>query len=184
MYEGGDIKTYTQGEYTFSIRQFPPFYAMKVLGELQKVIAPLLDGAVSGVSSPAVKDDSRSDLAVLATVASGSFIQLSQHISGEEFEHIAHLLLDPEYVYVKGKVYKSTTKLTEDIVNDVFSGRAIDMIVLMVKVVTANFMDFGKLCSIPSGVREMWDGLMSTSLDELTKLSNQKSSSGGPSKKE
>lgn len=184
MYEGGEIKTYTQGPYTFNIRQYPPFYALKVLGELQKVIAPILDGAISGVSKPDVKDTSRSDLAVIATVASGGLIKLSQHINGDDFEHISKLLLDPEYVYVKGKDYKSMEKLTEDVANEVFSGRPIDMIVLMMKVVAVNFMDFGKLCSIPSGVREVWDDLTSTSLEKLMSNSNPKSLSGTPSKTE
>lgn len=183
MYNGGEIKEYQQGEYTFNIRQFEPFYAIKVLGELQKVIAPALDGAVGGLKNPAVADETMPDLGVFATIASGSFISLAQHLNGDELLRISKLLLDPEYVYVKngGGQFE---KLTESIVNEVFSGRPFDMIALMVKVVTVNYLDFSKLSSLPAGVRETLDGLKLTFRDVSKELLNPPSLSGEPLKRD
>ncbi len=183
MYSGGEIKEYKQGAYTFNIRQFEPFYAIKVLGELQKVIAPVLDGAIGGLKNPAVTDEMTPDLGVLATIASGSFVSLAQHLSGDELLRISKLLLDPEYVYVKNSGGQ-LEKLTESVANEVFSGRPFDMIALMVKVVTVNYLDFSKLSSLPAGVRETLDGLKLTFRDVSKELLNPPSLSGEPLKRD
>ena len=170
MYSGGEIKEYKQGEYTFNIRQFEPFYAIKVLGELQKVIAPVLDGAIGGLKKPDVTDETTPDLGVLATIASGSFMSLALYLSGDELLRISKLLLDPEYVY--------------SVANEVFSGRPFDMIALMVKVVTVNYLDFSKLSSLPAGVRETLGGLKLMFRDVSNEILNPPSLSGEPLKRD
>lgn len=183
MYDGGEIKEYRQGEYTFNIRQYPPFYAMKVLGELQKVIAPVLDGAVDGLKNPSIQNNTVSDLNILAIVASGSFVSLARHLSGDELLRISRLLLDPEYVYVKNN-HGQFEKMTESVANEVFSGRPLDMIVLMAHVVIVNYLDFSKLSSIPAGVREILAGLKSMFRDASSEILNPPSSSGEPLKRD
>ena len=49
MWDGGKFTKFQQGEYVFSIRQFAPFKAIKVLGDLQKIITPALAGALTGL---------------------------------------------------------------------------------------------------------------------------------------
>ena len=49
MFDGGKITKWRQGDYEFSIRQMNPFHAMKVLGDLQKILLPVIGGEVKGL---------------------------------------------------------------------------------------------------------------------------------------
>ena len=73
---------YRQGDTLFMIRQFPPFEAMRVLGELQKVLAPLLGGAAKGANIDA---DIRS-VAAWAGILGSAITELPKHLDGEKFE--------------------------------------------------------------------------------------------------
>ena len=120
---------------------------------------------------------------MLATIASGSFMSLAMYLDGDELWRISKLLLDPEYVYVKNSSGQFE-KLTESVANEVFSGRPFDMIALMVKVVTVNYLDFSKLSSLPAGVRETLDGLKLTFRDVSNEILNPPSLSGEPLKRD
>lgn len=183
MYSGGEIKEYKQGAYTFNIRQFEPFYAMKVWGDLLKVAAPLLDGGFDAIRKSPANDKHTSDFALLANIATGGFTALARQLNGDELLRIAKLLLDPEYVYVK-KGNGDFVKFTESVANEVFSGRPIDMIVLMCQVAAVNYADFTKLSSIPDGFLEIWSAIQSMFRDALKAISSQPSLSGEQSEKE
>lgn len=153
-YTGGTFTQYEQGEYVFSIRQFTPFYAMKVLGELQKIATPILGGAVQAAENVDTEAEIRS-IPVLTKLVSGAVNGMANKVDGETLERIAKLLLDPNYVSVAPIHTKEFQRLDEAAINEVFSGRVIDMIALMMQVAKINYLDFSKLCSVPTGAREV-----------------------------
>ena len=130
MWDGGKFTKYQQGEYTFTIRQFAPFKAIKVLGDLQKIISPALSGALSGLKKTPEADT-----------------------------NLYKNYVSVEVVDKNGT--KNFTQLDEGLINEIFTGRTFDLLALMVKVFQVNFMDFSKLSSIPSGVREVFGEIKS-----------------------
>ena len=148
---------YRQGDTLFMIRQFPPFEAMRVLGELQKVLAPLLGGAAKGANIDA---DIRS-VSAWAGILGNAITELPKHLDGEKFEALSRMLLRTDYVSVsQDGTKKNLIKLSETVIDEVFEGRPFDMIALMIAVVKVNYLDFSRLSSVPTGVREAFSGVM------------------------
>lgn len=158
IYHGGETKKWDQGQYTFAIRQFPPFHAMKVLGELQKVLAPALGGAIGGIKPETLDQDTNNVIFIGNTVAD-ALNGLARSMDGDTLEKVSSMLLDPDYVSVAPLHTKDFQQLDESAVNEVYSGRIFDMIVLMVQVFKVNYLDFSKLSSVPTGALETLRGL-------------------------
>ena len=72
-------------------------------------------------------------------------------MDGDTLEKVSAMLLDPDYVSVAPLHTKDFQQLDESAVNEVYSGRIFDMIVLMAQVFKVNYMDFSKLSSVPTG---------------------------------
>ena len=139
---------YKQGKTVFYIHRFPPFMAMRVLGELNKVVGPVMGGAAKGLQNI---EGAGENLEALSTVL-GSALQNLMMIDGDVMEHVLRLVLNEEYVSVSTNgTKKDLAHLTEEKINEVFEGRPIDMIMLAVKVVRVNYLDFSMLSSIPTG---------------------------------
>lgn len=152
-YTGGNVEKYRQGDYIFYIRQFMPFYAMRAWGELQKIIAPVIGGAVSEIKNDNM-DTEIGDTVFIGEVLANALNNLALKTNGEQIERVAHILLDPQYISVApASEEKNIQRLDESTLNEVFSGRPIDMIVLMVKIFKVNYLDFSKLSSVPTGFR-------------------------------
>ena len=140
---------YKQGKTVFYIHRFPPFMAMRVLGELNKVIAPVLGGAAKGLESADMGDGN--GLGAIAPVL-GDALKNLMLIDGDVMEHVLRLVLDENYISVSTNGSKNNLAyLTEEKVNEVFEGKPIDMIMLAVEVVKVNYLDFTMLSSIPTG---------------------------------
>ncbi len=139
---------YKQGKTVFYIHRFPPFMAMRVLGELNKVVGPVMGGAAKGLQNI---EGAGENLEALSTVL-GSALQNLMMIDGDVMEHVLRLVLNEEYVSVSTNGTKNDlAHLTEEKINEVFEGRPIDMIMLAVNVVRVNYLDFSMLSSIPTG---------------------------------
>lgn len=151
MWDGGKFKQIEQGEYVFSVRQFAPFHAIKVLGELQKIIVPALGGLVGGAAKN--PDADTNSFTSIAPVLSDALEKLAYTLDGDKLEKAVKMLLDAEYVAVKAKDGKDFVRLDEGAINEVFQGRVIDMIALAVEVFKVNYLDFSKLYSVPTGIR-------------------------------
>ena len=140
---------YKMGEATFYIHIFPPLTAMKILGEVQKALAPILGGITKEVTS---KSDAQVDgLAVIGGVIGEALMRMPEHLDGERLEKLCKLLLNGEYIGVSVDGLKTPEKLSESTLNEVFTGRPFDMIALMFKVFEVNFLDFSKLSSVKIG---------------------------------
>ena len=126
---------------------------MKVLGDLQKVVVPALGGAVGGLK-PESLDMDTSDVKFIGGAVADALNNLAKTLDGETLERAAELLLDPQYVSVAPLHTKDFQPLDEGAVNEIFSGRIIDLIALMVQIFKVNYADFSKLSSVPTGVRK------------------------------
>lgn len=162
MWDGGKFTKFQQGEYTFTIRQFAPFRAIKVLGDLQKIISPALSGALSGLKKTPEADTN--NFLSLAPILSDALEKLAYSLDGDKLQNAMEILLDKNYVSVEVVAKNGTknfTQLDEGLINEIFTGRTFDLLALMVEVFRVNFMDFSKLSSIPSGVREVFGEIKS-----------------------
>ena len=146
MFDGGKITKWKQGDYEFSIRQMNPFKAMKVLGDLQKLIIPALGGAAAGLN------DSSENAEVVSAISS-ALASIAENVDGDKLEQACKLLLDVEYIAVKEKGAKDFAYVSNEDMGAIFTGRPWDMLALCYKVFEVNFLDFSKSSSVPTGVR-------------------------------
>ena len=178
MFDGGKVKKIEMGEYVFGIRQFAPFHAMHVLGELQKIILPAIGGALGGIKNQGTNMDvDIKGIAVIGSALGDAVNNLASKLDGEQIERAMRILLDPDYVSVSKKGEKDFQRLDEDMTNEIFCGRPIDMVALAVHVFRVNYMDFSKLCSIPSGWMDTLAEMKTAFLAKLSPSSGSEPSS-------
>ncbi len=144
---------YEMGGDLFYIHRFPPFQAIKVFGELQKVVFPVLGGVAKGIKNVDV-DSPLENLAVIGELLGDGFFQLAANLDGDKLEKLSTMLLNPEYIAVKRNGKSEPERLTEDVMNELFEGRAFDVLVLMIQVAKANYADFTRLSGVPTGFRK------------------------------
>jgi DNA-binding transcriptional regulator YdaS (Cro superfamily) len=167
-FDGGKVTKWKQGEYEFAIRNFDPFLAMEVLGDLQKVLVPALGGAATGVNS------SGEGVEVVAAIG-GALKNISQSVSGKVLRESAELLLDSEYLAVKEG--RSFVPADKDKLAAIYWGRPFDMVALCIKVFEVNFLDFSTSCSVPTGVREAVSAIQQMVQEQPENTSDESSSS-------
>lgn len=172
------------GSDIFYIEKFNPFRALKVLGDVQKVIVPAIKGAGQGylVSAADHMEADSMSLAVLIPAIIGAMDYVSANLSGDDLEKLGRLLLDPDYVSVSHNKQQAVT-LDEDKIIEVFAGRPIDMIFLMVKVFEANYGDFMQSSIVPAGARNVWEDVKRAFRERTPMISEPAPSSTAPSKK-
>ena len=142
---------YRMGEAVFFIHTMPPLMAMKVLGELQKTLAPILGAMTKEVT--ANSDEKVDGLAVVGAALGEALKSMPSHLDGERLETLCKLLLNADYIGVSTDGLKAPVKLSNAVIDEVFMGRPFDILVLMYKVFEVNFLDFSKLCGVPIGAR-------------------------------
>lgn len=165
-FDGGEITTWTQGKYDFSIRRYNPFLAMRVLGELQKLLVPALGGALES-------SENATDIAALGGAVGGAVAKIAEVVDGDKMEKAVRILLDGNYVSVSEAGKKNFQRLDEGTVAAVFTGRPFDMIALCGKVFEVNFLDFSKSSSVPTGVRMFVDGILAIFRDDAGIISEK-----------
>lgn len=165
-FDGGKITKWKQGDYEFAIRQMNPFYAMSVLGDLQKIIVPALGGAAGGV-------ENNTEQSELVSAVGGMLKTLSTSVDGKTLMRSAKLLLNEEFLSVKGKGDKSFASADEDTLAMIFWGRPFDMVALCLKVFQVNYLDFSKSCSVPTGVRNAVNEVLQMVQDESENTLNE-----------
>ena len=161
---------YRMGESVFYIHIFPPLMAMKILGEVQKVLAPILGGITKEVTA---RSDAQVDsLALIGSAIGEALIRMPEHMDGERMEKLCKLLLQGDFIGVSTDGLKTPVKLTESTLDEVFTGRPFDIIALMYKVFEVNYLDFSKLSSVKignQGIGEILKGIM----ESVPKNSNE-----------
>ncbi len=152
------------GNDVFYVQQYPPFEGIRVLGELQKVILPAIGGAAIGFSEHGFGEG-----------IAGSLLNISDNLDADKVETLSRMLLNPKYVAVDigGTGDRNKFKqLDEDTIAEIFTGRYIDMIILMIKIAKENFADFTQLCGIPTGVARGIENVIAQFQESLTQSLN------------
>ena len=81
--------------------------------------------------------------------------QLGESFNGAVLTQFSERLLDADYVSVKIKGEEEAVMLTEDVINELFTGKLVDMLKLEKFIIEVNFGDFFDLIPNLSGFREM-----------------------------
>lgn len=148
MYERTE---YRMGNDVFYIQQIPALEGLDVLGEVQKVLLPALGNAMLGASASEDASAKETGINVLYMMIDS----IPQHLDGATLKKLEKLLVSPDYIAVKVGGKGEAVSLDEDKVNEIFTGRVLDLIALMFKIFEVNFGDFSKLSGVPAGVRRV-----------------------------
>lgn len=178
MYAGGKITETEISGNRFYIRQFDPFRALAVLGELQKVIAPLLGGIAGSVKKSGVDKD-MADISVIAGALEEIMSALPRHMDGEKLQNLSKKLLQADFIGVSIDGQNKPVALDAGMINEVFTGKPYDMLRLMYEVAKANYADFSLPSSIPAGLRVAFGEAKQKFQVNLVNLFSPSSLSGG-----
>ncbi len=124
---------------TYYARPMPPLEALKLLGDLQKVITTSLqiDGEDKGI-------DSKIDVGTIISNIGG-------RLDGVTLVGFAERILNPEYVSVQMADGVETLRLDKLTQTKIFTGKIKDMISVMFFVLEVNFKDFFDLAQSDFG---------------------------------
>lgn len=147
-----EVKNRKIGANTFYVRAFPPLQGLKLYGDLQKAITAALKG---GLTSNGETEDMKEALLGAQINVGAILAQLGESFNGEVLAQFSERLLDAEYVSVKIKGEEETIMLTEDVINELFTGKLVELLKLEKFIIEVNFGDFFALIPNLSGVREM-----------------------------
>lgn len=147
-----EVKNRKIGANTFYVRALPPFQGLKLYGDLQKAITAALKG---GLTSDGGTEDMKEALLGAQINIGAILAQLGESFNGEVLAQFSERLLDAEYVSVKIKGEEEAIMLTEDVINELFTGKLVELLKLEKFIIEVNFGDFFALIPNLSGVREM-----------------------------
>lgn len=147
-----EVKNRKIGANTFYVRAFPPLQGLKLYGDLQKAITAALKG---GLTSNGETEDMKEALLGAQINVGAILAQLGESFNGEVLAQFSERLLDAEYISVKIKGEEEAIMLTEDVINELFTGKLVELLKLEKFIIEVNFGDFFALIPNLSGVREM-----------------------------
>jgi hypothetical protein len=147
-----EIKNRKIGANTFYVRAFPPLQGLKLYGDLQKAITAALKG---GLTSNGETENMKEALLGAQINIGAILAQLGESFNGEVLAQFSERLLDAEYISVKIKGEEEAVMLTEDVINELFTGKLVELLKLEKFIIEVNFGDFFALIPNLSGVREM-----------------------------
>lgn len=147
-----EVKNRKIGANTFYVRAFPPLQGLKLYGDLQKAITAALKG---GLTSNGETENMKEALLGAQINIGAILARLGESFNGEVLAQFSERLLDAEYISVKIKGEEEAVMLTEDVINELFTGKLVELLKLEKFIIEVNFGDFFALIPNLSGVREM-----------------------------
>jgi hypothetical protein len=144
-----------------------PKESIKAWTEVQKVLLPALSGAMEGMNIQSADEKEH-----WVNVVASAFQTLPYTLDADKVDRLYSYLLNPEYIAVQRKEDKTPIRLSEDIIDEIFTGRTFDLFFLMAKIVQINYLDFSKLCGLPIGFRENAEQIKHKIMESLAKDSN------------
>ena len=160
-------KSFQLGEDVFFIQLIPPKESLKAWTEVQKVLLPALSGAMEGMNIQSADETEH-----WVNVVASAFQTLPYTLDSDKVEKLYSYLLNPEYIAVQRKEDKTPIRLTEDVIDEIFTGRTFDLFFLMAKVVQVNYLDFSMLSSLPIGFRKNAEETKAKIMASLESVSN------------
>ena len=144
MFNGGQITEFEQNGNVFYIRPVEPFTSLKLLGDLQKLVSPVIGNVISSFSDTNNADIGAIDKSIDMGAVEKAFAALAEHVDGEKLEKMCVRILDKNYVSVSIDGGE-TVRLGQAQVNELFTGNVSDMLLLIVEVLKVNYGDFMNL---------------------------------------
>jgi hypothetical protein len=160
-------KSFTLGEDTFFVQLIPPKESIKAWTEVQKILLPALSGAMEGMNIQSADEKEH-----WVNVVASAFQTLPYTLDADKVDRLYSYLLNPEYIAVQRKEDKTPIRLSEDIIDEIFTGRTFDLFFLMAKIVQFNYLDFSKLSSLPIGFRHNAEEIKAKIMANLGSNSN------------
>ena len=161
-------KSFQLGEDTFFVQLIPPKESIKAWTEIQKILFPAVSGAMEGA-----KLEHETEQDKWLNIVASALQTLPFTLDADKMEKLYAYLLNPEYVAVQRKTDKTPIRLSEDIVDEIFTGRTFDLFFLMAKVVQINYMDFTMLSNLPIGFRTNAEQIKEKIMESLESISHQ-----------
>ncbi len=142
----GDRTEVTIDDMTFYIQRYEPFKAIKNLGDLQKIILPVLKQTLSGIESGNdildIDLEKTEDFSKVMPLLEGLFGGLSEHLDGDKLEKVMNMLIDEKYIAALHPDTGKKVVLNKGIINQLFADNLSAMFKLAFEVVKVNYADF------------------------------------------
>jgi hypothetical protein len=84
----------------------------------------------------------------------GALGQIAGNVDGDKLEKACDLLLDTDYLAVKGENDKQFSAVDKNDLAAIYTGRPWDMLALCAKIFEVNFLDFSTSSSVPIGIQK------------------------------
>ena len=135
---------------------------------MQKILLPEVSVAMEGMTIRSADEKEHR-----VNVVASAFQTLPYTLDADKVDRLYSYLLNPEYIAVQRKEDKTPIRLTEDIIDEIFTGRTFDLFFLMAKIVQINYLDFSMLSSLPIGFRKNAEETKQKIMASLGSISNQ-----------
>ena len=143
-----EIKLKTVNDVVFHVQCFDPFTALRVLGDLQRVLSPIVGSMVGSANATDVES-----INILSKSISNICNGLHEYVDGETLVKLIEKLVREDYISVS--IEGGTPKrLSKDLVNLVFNGNPGGVLELAYEVVKANYGGFFTIFSTLFGGQE------------------------------
>lgn len=134
------------GENTFSVRPMNPFAALNILGDLQKIIIPVIGNLAAIIDSNTKLDKITSVSDLLGAGIDFSKIgqalsNASNEIDGQTICKLAQKLITKELISVEF-MDGTQSKMDDEAVIKAFTGKMSEMLQLIWKIAEVNYSDF------------------------------------------
>ena len=160
-------KSFQLGEDVFFIQLIPPKESIKAWTEIQKILLPAISGAIEGMSIETETEQDKWFNTLLSACQT-----LPYTLDAENTEKLYSYLLNPEYIAVQRKEDKTPIRLSDDLIDEIFTGRTFDLFILMAKIIQVNYLDFSNLCGVPIGFRQNAEEIKQKIMESLENSSN------------
>lgn len=146
---------FVQGDYTFYIRPMDPFKALPLLGDLQKLVFPVVGSALGNVNAKDLeklkgKTATIADLLAMDIDLKGAFMQASSSMNGVLLTNLMQTILNTEYISFE--INGAARKLDKATLQGIYNGNLSGMFALAWKVLQVNYADFFTMLPTQSGL--------------------------------
>ena len=144
-----EIQLKTVNDVVFHVQCFDPFTALRVLGDLQRVLSPIVGSMVGSANATDVES-----INILSKSISNICNGLHDYVDGETLVKLIEMLVREDYISVS--IEGGTPKrLSKDLVNLVFNGNPGGVLELAYEVVKVNYGGFFTIFKNLFGVQEV-----------------------------
>lgn len=131
-----EIRLQTADNVVFHVQCFDPFTALRVLGDLQRVLAPIVGSMVGSANATNVET-----INILSKSISNICKGLHDYVDGDTLVKLVEMLVREDYISVSIEG-GSPKRLSKDLVNLVFNGNPAGVLELAYEVVKVNYGGF------------------------------------------